>query len=247
MKGIWNDERDPLTALQAGRTDLFEAFVETETPTFLAFFRRLGATPGEAEDLTQDTFLKLYEHASRYRASDRFVPFARRVARNAWIDRRRRRTLRGVGRTDEEEGGWADRVEASEVEPLKKLEQLDEAQRISLALDSLSDLHRAVFELGVLQELPYTEIAAEMNIPDHHNVKGAHRDREGHTNEQNERGAGINVVHPGTSWNKRLTARTQGGGRMNPTPIPSQRAYTASVIAGGSSGHVEGSALKILR
>lgn len=165
MKGLWNDERDPLTALQAGRTDLFEAFVETETPTFLAFFRRLGATPGEAEDLTQDTFLKLYEHASKYRASDRFVPFARRVARNAWIDRRRRRTLRGVGRTDEEEGSWADRIEAAEVEPLSKLEQLDEAQRIELALDSLSDLHRAVFELGVLQELPYTEIAEEMNIP----------------------------------------------------------------------------------
>ncbi|MEM8713369.1 MAG: sigma factor, partial [Planctomycetota bacterium] len=98
MKDSWDGERDPLAALLKGRQGPFEAFVRAETRTLLGFFARLGAGRSEAEDLTQETFLKLYRlavpdlslaprgtsgtpSAPAYQARGQFRGFAFRVAR----------------------------------------------------------------------------------------------------------------------------------------------------------------------
>ena len=73
MKGTWDDDRDPLAALRRGDPRLFEAFVGSETATFLRFFLRLGAGLHEAEDLVQEVFLSAMNrlHALRVRVSQR--------------------------------------------------------------------------------------------------------------------------------------------------------------------------------
>jgi len=165
----WKAESDPLAALGSGDPKPFEAFVIRETPTFLAFFRRLGARPGEAEDLTQDLALKLYRQAQTYRAEGRFGAYAFRVARNLWIDH-----VRKVGREPRRTQG-PDRDDLPDlldtlgderqVEPGAALEQREEAERLLRALGDLSDGQRMVFELGVMQELPYQEISAILEVP----------------------------------------------------------------------------------
>ena len=94
MKGTWDFDRDPLAALRSGDERLFEEFVRLELPTFAGFFLRLGAGVHEAEDLVQELFLKLFHQAPHYRPQERFSAYAFRAARNAWIDRQRRRTAR---------------------------------------------------------------------------------------------------------------------------------------------------------
>ena len=90
---------DPLVALREGDPGPFEAFVTSETGRFLGFFGRLGASRSEADDLVQETFLKLFRLASQhaagadYAAQGRFEAYAFRVARNVWIDRSRRRSV----------------------------------------------------------------------------------------------------------------------------------------------------------
>ncbi len=168
MKGAWDRERDPLAALQSGEPGPFEAFVEAESGTFLAYFRRLGAGPSEAEDLAQETFLKLYESAAHYRPERRFAPFAFRIARNAWIDRRRRLGASRIRRAESletEASRWEDRVASTGDAPSARLEREDESRRVAAALARLSEAHRAVFELGVMQELGYEEISALLEIP----------------------------------------------------------------------------------
>ena len=167
MKDRWEDERDPLAALRAGDPGPFEAFVADETRTFLAFFLRLGARQEEAEDLTQDVFLKLYRSSEGYQARERFVPFAFRVARNAWIDRRRRAAARPRVAEETEDGRapLVEEVPTTEGNPERGLVQREGADRVRRALGELSESHRAVFELGVLQELSYAEIAEVLSIP----------------------------------------------------------------------------------
>ena len=58
MRETWDSEHDPLVALRGGDAGPFEAFVTSETATFLGFFLRLGASRPEAEDLVQDLFMK---------------------------------------------------------------------------------------------------------------------------------------------------------------------------------------------
>lgn len=172
MTGTWDSERDPLVALRGGDPAPFEAFVVAESSTFLAFFRRLGASSGEAEDLVQEVFLKLFRHADTYEPSGRFRAFAFRIARNAWIDRRRRLASapRVAARGEDASGEEAEEPLAREVAslpgPALIAERREEAGRVGAALGQLSEGHRLVFELGVVQELSYQEIARILEIPE---------------------------------------------------------------------------------
>ena len=93
----WDLPQDPLLALREGDPGPFESFVRSHTRLLFAFFRRLGAGSHRAEDLTQETFLKLHEKAHRYIPQERFGAFCYRVARNVWIDDRRRQGVRPRG------------------------------------------------------------------------------------------------------------------------------------------------------
>ncbi len=170
MKGTWDSDRDPLVALRDGDATLFEDFVRCESRTFLSFFRRLGALPAEAEDLVQDLFLKMFRHANTYQPSGKFQAFAFRIARNAWIDHRRKCAVQpaaGRGQSAQEErDAPVLQVPTDKPAPSVVMERKEEAERVLGALSSLSEGQRLVFELGVVQELPYGEIAALLEIPE---------------------------------------------------------------------------------
>jgi len=172
LKGTWDFDRDPLVALREGDPAPFEAFVVDRGRAFLGFFRRLGAGSAEAEDLAQEVFLKLFRNASTYEPSGRFAAFAFRVARNAWIDRQRRRAARprpfGAGRErqGEERPGPAPEPPSRGADPSERAERREEAARVRSALRRLPEHQRLVFELGVVQELSYREIASLLEIPE---------------------------------------------------------------------------------
>ena len=176
MKDLWDGERDPLAALVEGRTGPFEAFVEAETSTFLGFFSRLGARRSEAEDLTQETLLKLFRLAAAsnpvpdsssssgavsYEARGQFRGFAFRVARNVWIDRGRKRSAEPLVVDGDNQFG----ADPGAENPVARLEAVEESERIRAAVAELSEGHRLVFDLGVLQGLAYSDISAALGIP----------------------------------------------------------------------------------
>jgi RNA polymerase sigma-70 factor (ECF subfamily) len=172
LKGRWESERDPLVALQAGDPALFEAFVRTEAVTFVGFFRRQGADRAEAEDLTQEVFVKLFRSAPKYRARSAFASYALRVARNAWVDRRRRIAAQPPTRSLSEAASPhttapADplRLVARDPQVWERMSVSEESQRLREALSTLSPEHAIVFELAVVQRLPYADIASELGIP----------------------------------------------------------------------------------
>lgn len=169
MKGTWDDDRDPLAALRRGDPRLFEAFVEGEAGTFLRFFLRLGAGLHEAEDLVQEVFLKLFRSAPSYDPRSAFGAYALRVARNSWIDRRRRRGARPGALSLEDVDSPPDRPGASaiahEMDPSLPVERQEALERVSHALASLSPAHAEVIELALVQGLPYAQIAELLDIP----------------------------------------------------------------------------------
>ena len=166
----WDLPRDPLAALGAGDPGPFEDFVRSYARRFYHYFRRLGAGPHRAEDLTQEVFLKLHERAHRYQPEKRFRAFCFSVARNQWIDDCRRRGVRPDGRSLEAAVGEPRRAAESPgprpaEDPFERAALRDEDRRVRAALEELGEGHRAVFELGVIEELPYPEIAEILDIP----------------------------------------------------------------------------------
>jgi RNA polymerase sigma-70 factor (ECF subfamily) len=156
-----------LAALAAGNSALFEDFVTTEAGALLGFFRRLGAAPVEAEDLVQETVLKLFRGAKRYQPSGRFEAYAFRAARNVWIDSRRRAAVRehSSGADPDEGLQPVETVAGNEPEPFEGVEVAERSEELLRAVQSLDEGHRVAFELGVIQGLPYSEVAELLGVP----------------------------------------------------------------------------------
>ena len=156
-------------ALRDGDPEPFEAFVPEGLASLTGFFRRQGAGAAEAEDLSQEVLMRMVQRIDKYESQERFAAYVFRVARNAWIDSRRRRAARPQPIRLETEDGEDGIFKIDPIDPgagpAHYMEVADEANRVAAALRNLSQSHREVFELGVLQELPYVEISALLDVP----------------------------------------------------------------------------------
>lgn len=167
MNRNWNGERDPLVALAAGDPGLFESFVASEMGTLLGFFRRLGGSQAEIEDLAQDTVVKLYRSAHLYSPSNRFDAFVFRTARNVWIDSRRKAGVRAnlISSASDEGSAALMEVESDEREPFDSIESEERSEMLRSAVAQLNSSHRMAFELGVIQGLPYSQVGEILGVP----------------------------------------------------------------------------------
>ncbi|HSP20627.1 MAG TPA: sigma-70 family RNA polymerase sigma factor, partial [Myxococcaceae bacterium] len=74
----------------AGDTAAFATLYDRYHRSVARFAHRFVQDAGKAEELTQDIFVKLYRHASRYRPTARFKTFLFRVAANHCLNEVRR-------------------------------------------------------------------------------------------------------------------------------------------------------------
>lgn len=169
MSASSHPNEDPLQALAQGRTAPFEAFVHTQAPRLVGFFRSLGAQRPEAEDLCQETFLKMFQSAQSYRPQGKPEAYALRIARNAWIDRRRRVAIRpwhAPHQTQDKSSPDAhELLVTGEPAPERVASGREEIASLERAVEHLPAGQRDVFELGVLQEMGYAEIGELLGIP----------------------------------------------------------------------------------
>ena len=137
----------------------FAELVRRHQKTLLNFFARSGVQY-DCEDLVQQTFLRLYRYRERYVVTAKFTTFLFLLARQVWIDelrRRRRRERLADSLAAEPHPEFARPADASAGES----GDIDLAR----ALEALPAGLRRVVELGVYQELAYTEIAKILGIP----------------------------------------------------------------------------------
>lgn len=121
----------------------------------LNFFVRHGVSHSEAEDLVQETYLRLWKYRKAYRATAKLQTFLILIARQVRIDALRRH----VRRETREESWMAER-------PEKEVPRTYGAKEDVLwAVAQLSDPLREVVELGVFRELPYVEVGEILGIP----------------------------------------------------------------------------------
>jgi RNA polymerase sigma-70 factor (ECF subfamily) len=95
-RGARVDEPDPATirAAAAGDLDAFEDLVAAYQAPVWRFLRRFVGDPILAEDLTQETFLRVFRRLDTYRFGSRFSTWTIQIARNAAIDAMRSRERR---------------------------------------------------------------------------------------------------------------------------------------------------------
>jgi RNA polymerase sigma-70 factor, ECF subfamily len=136
----------------------FAVLVRRHQKMLLNFFIRSGVQY-DAEDLVQQTFLRLYRYRDRYLPRAKFTTFLFLMARQVWIDELRRRSR--TGRLADALAREPEPPNAAGGPPLER-GGLD----IADAVAALPEAMRQVVELGVYQDLPYAEVAHILGVPE---------------------------------------------------------------------------------
>ena len=84
-------ERAEMRAIAAGDSAAFRRLVDREAPRLLRFAQGMLGSLDEAEDVVQDTLIRLWENAARWTPDARIGTWLHRVCYNRAIDRLRRR------------------------------------------------------------------------------------------------------------------------------------------------------------
>ncbi len=127
--------REAMRGGAAARDRLFEQVYAR----LLRYHRKLsGGDPALAEELAQETMVRVLRSFGQLRDPDRFIPWVFRIATNAWRDHRRRKT-EAVPAEPEVRDAAAERDDLSR-RVLGLLEKLPEPYRSALTLRYLEDL-----------------------------------------------------------------------------------------------------------
>ncbi len=135
-------------------------------------YRFTGSAP-DAEDLTQDVFLKLYGNLRSFDgAKGSFTTWITTLTRNLLVDHFRRTRLERA--TDSIDVGWDNADEISQAERLQDMRRSPHDQTVARELERMvqaaltrvsPELREAVI-LRDLQDMDYKEIAQVLHIPE---------------------------------------------------------------------------------
>lgn len=126
---------------------------------------RFSGRVDEAEDLTQEVFLRVYQSLDRYRSTGgAFSTWLMTVARNHAIDHYRRRREERNRRDDGAEGEM-ELLPSGEEGPVMALERKERVQLVQRGLRALPEDLRDPIILCDLQGLPYEEAARVLEVP----------------------------------------------------------------------------------
>jgi len=128
-------------------------------------YRYTGRTD-EAEDLTQEIFIKIYQNLKSYRSeAGSFQNWILKVGRNLIIDRYRqtRRFQQSAGSEEMETMNLSDEKTPS---PHRIVEQSESARYLREALQKLSPELKEAIILRDLEGMAYQEIAGLLSIPE---------------------------------------------------------------------------------
>ncbi len=152
-------DRDLILRIRRGETEAFgELIHRTQTAVFNVCFRLLGERR-EAEDLTQETFLRAWERLHTFNAERPFLPWIRRVAANLCLNHLAARPTADLEVNEERDSAHTDPL------PPQQAEARERSDEIRAALLDLPHRYRIVIELRHFQELSYDEIAHSLNRP----------------------------------------------------------------------------------
>ena len=153
------DDRELVERVLGGDTAAFEyLFDRYREAIHRLFVQRTGDTD-DADDLLQETFVKVYVNLHRYRAEYTFGQWLYTIARNTFIDyvRRRQDDLP----IDERFTAPASSAPTPEESVINSQQQ----KQIEHCLGELAPRYRQLIRMRFFEEYSYEEIAAKLSLP----------------------------------------------------------------------------------
>jgi RNA polymerase sigma-70 factor (ECF subfamily) len=155
-------------AAQSITAEEFDAIVRRHQRRVHRFLLMMLRDPEEADNLTQDCFLRAYQNRSTFRGESSLETWLLRIAANLARDHARSRKAgfwkRLLGLEDDGEDGAAQQVASDGASPEQALLAREDVRAVWDAANQLSQQQRAVFLLRFVEEMELSEIASALDL-----------------------------------------------------------------------------------
>lgn len=163
-----NDDAETLRRCREGDEQAYRQIVERYQRQVYSLAMRMVRSAEDAEDVTQDTFVRMFKAIDRYDPNRPFAAWLMTIASRLCIDHIRRRKVRPLPLVRTEEGSTEEHtidVVDPGLGPDEITSHREEEQQAQSLIDSLPPHYRVVVLLRHQQDLSYEEIAESLDLP----------------------------------------------------------------------------------
>lgn len=179
------EEIDLARRLAAGDPEAFDRFVEHFRGKIFHYSWLMCGHREDAEEVAQDTLLKVFESFDQLREPERIRPWVFRIAKNACLMKRRRSVFAPARELSLDElmpardGEGEGQLQIADWSRLPESEALASEMRAALdkAIASLPDIYRSVILLRDIEELSTEETAQILDVTEQTVKMRLHRAR----------------------------------------------------------------------
>jgi RNA polymerase sigma-70 factor (ECF subfamily) len=156
-------EKELVLSAQRGDVHAFEELVERYHGRIYGLTYNMTSNREDAEDLTQEVFVKAFEALPRFKGKSSFYTWLYRIAVNKTINYRKKRNRKRALSLDQ----FDQEIKTDEVysdlsakgSPLRNISLSELQIKLNEALQNLSEKHRTVVVMHDMQGIPHDEIA----------------------------------------------------------------------------------------
>lgn len=177
-------EKRLLNLAQSGDRQAFGELVDIYKDKIHALAYRMLGDIQEAEDIAQETFMRVYANMHRYDDQYKISTWIFRIANNLCIDRIRKKKVRGNRLSLDAEITGTDGLELYDTiqdetpTPEQRFVQQEVQEKVRMAILSLAPKYRTIMILKYLQDLSLQEISDIVGLPVATVKTRVHRGRE---------------------------------------------------------------------
>jgi RNA polymerase sigma factor (sigma-70 family) len=169
-----NDDISDVPAALAGDREALARLYQRHAPVVLSLCRRFS-TPAEAEDALQEVFLRAFRRLDQLTEPSGFRPWLYTIARRVCAERRR--SVRRRTRHETEATMRQTEIDPPVASPAEAVDQAEQLNRLTAALDTLPDDERLAIHLHYLDPDPPAAAASTLGLSRSGFYKLLHRAR----------------------------------------------------------------------
>lgn len=152
-----------LDLIRGGDIQAFEDIVLRYQDTIYNLCRYMTGSAGDAEDITQDTFIKAFRNLGKFREGS-FSSWLFRIAVNGCLDYRRNPVLEPLNRTSQDGKEYSVDPRSNTPSPEESLQSKQAFLAVERGLSSLSGNLKTVIVLYEIEGLSYEEVSEVLGI-----------------------------------------------------------------------------------
>ncbi len=136
----------------------FDTIVKRHHRALRSLLYRLAGNTEDAEDLAQETFLRVSRHLDRFRGTSSLRTWILKIGTNLALDHLRRRAKRPEVALPDDRSARAP-AGPRDADPKARAVSREQARRVAGVLETLPPVQRAALVLKVMEGMNYEEIA----------------------------------------------------------------------------------------